>query len=908
MANLLWYKLRPWQQSDSKLPSELDRDVLHIFAALFEKSGSPGHYLHQLQQFYQASRDFRLLAVMVDAVVGHTPQKVYPLLQAMQPILSEIRDEAAVDELAAQLEKTRARAKSTIDQRALDLLEVQVRRRAAEMKNQPGPHRDAALAALKRAFDRVWADGERRLMADMLHTLGNIAQEPLAKEQLRQLEELARAEKPGTHDRLHIVWRQAQTLHFYGQAARAIDLLEQARRDAAGKVKLHPDEPLATLVELHRSLGHYARGETLLQDELKRSVPGEPQRWLIQQLLHLYREALANGAEVSVGKGQALYKALEKRLFEEISRSNEHHRYAMFNLLVKTYRTAQERTLDGVRDDVRAFAFTRFGELIVGQTNYYQAVTDTVVQLVRDVLGPADGVALILDRIESEPRWLLWQGQDTWLRHGHTLAHSRNAGPLPGDLEARLLKHVLAELRRDLELRASRTHALTHAHHVLWWSAKEAEFLKVAEAVLTERKHSHASVRFIAEYLYYGLRKHDRAIAVLLEAHRAGVLQREGVDQLVIYLHERERFAESIALLEPLVAKHLEVLNYRTRLMHAYFRTQQAEKLLVLLKQTDAFFHQQDRWNEDVLTALGRSTLENGLFAQSIAYYSELIPRYERSRSNRGIGDGVLSQHYANKARAHAGLKQTAEAVEAASGAIVAWGPRRDQRSHALENLVQIMTDAADLDAFVRHWDAKVEKEGQDSPIIRKALGQAFARKEQHAQAIPQLRLAAELQPNDTETHQLLVASFDKLKDGEGAIAQLLASVELSRREIKLFQDLGQRYQAAGNEREAERAFTSIVESLPNEAESHQLLAEIRQEQKRWPEAIPHWERVAQLRNLEPTGLLGLGKAQVHEKQWEKAKDTLKRLRGKSWPERFKELDKEIRELEAAIVKASGGR
>ena len=34
-------KLNPWQRQDGHLPSELDKDVLFMFQALFEKSAAP---------------------------------------------------------------------------------------------------------------------------------------------------------------------------------------------------------------------------------------------------------------------------------------------------------------------------------------------------------------------------------------------------------------------------------------------------------------------------------------------------------------------------------------------------------------------------------------------------------------------------------------------------------------------------------------------------------------------------------------------------------------------------------------------------------------------------------------------------------------------------------------------------
>jgi predicted Zn-dependent protease len=928
MSNALYYMLSPWQRGDGKLPSELDHDVLLMFAALFEKSGSPANYLYQLQQFYQASHDFRLLAVMVEGVLGHTPARAYPFLIGMGGVLNEIRDEATVDEIAAQLEKTRAKAKSVTDQRALDLLELQVRRRAAELKNQPGPHAEAALAAMKRAFEREWLEGETPLMADLLQGLGCFTQELLAKEQLSELQLLYRKTKAGSSDRLHIGHRFAQTLRGYAypvervshepaiyrirvsppEPARlheAIDILDPALREFEeankGMLPASANEALSFLVSLHQELRHYARGEKILLEQLSRPVQEQQAYWLKQQLLSNYHTALAMGGEVSLGKEAVLYQALETRLLKELATQDNNHRYAMFQLLTKVYRTAKERKLEGVKTDVREFAFKKFPALLALQTNNYDAVVGEVAQLVREILGPEEAIAFVLDRIENEPRWLRLNHQDAWSRHGDALARWRSECSRPAEVEARLLRVVLAELRRDLSTRHSRSRALYARGHTHYWVAKEAEFLKVAEQVLVERKSSNAAVRHIADYLYYSLQQYDKAIAALLDAHKAQILDNAGLDRLIVFLHEQKRFAESIPLLEPIVAGRPESLQHRVWLMHACFQTKARDKLLALLKDTDTFFRQKDRWTEEVLAQLGQSTLANELHTECIAYYRELIPRYERARRNRGIGDGVLSYHYANKARAHAGLKQLPEAVEAASGAIVSWGPHRDQRQHALNTLVQILTEAADLDAFVAYWDKKTAEDGKDSPIIRKALGQAFVSKKEHAKAIVQLRLAVDLQPNDTETHQLLVTACDQQQDAEGAIRQLLASVELSRRDIKLYEDLGKRLQRLDQSAEAERAFTSIVEMLPTESESHTALAELRQQQNRWPEAIQHWDHVARIRALEPTGLLKLAEAQIHEKQWDAARETVHKLRSRTWPARFGDVPQQVRQLERQL-------
>ena len=61
-------------------------------------------------------------------------------------------------------------------------------------------------------------------------------------------------------------------------------------------------------------------------------------------------------------------------------------------------------------------------------------------------------------------------------------------------------------------------------------------------------------------------------------------------------------------------------------------------------------------------------------------------------------------------------------------------------------------------------------------------------------------------------------------------------------------------------------------------------------------------EQVARIRSLEPTGLLGLAEALIHEHRSAEASDVLARLKQKSWPARFENgpvnLREKIRSLE----------
>jgi tetratricopeptide (TPR) repeat protein len=145
------------------------------------------------------------------------------------------------------------------------------------------------------------------------------------------------------------------------------------------------------------------------------------------------------------------------------------------------------------------------------------------------------------------------------------------------------------------------------------------------------------------------------------------------------------------------------------------------------------------------------------------------------------------------------------------------------------------------------------------------------------------------------------VDAYDRKGDKPGAIATILQSMELARRDFSLLADLGRRYADMERTDEAERARTAIVEVLPNESESHAALAEIRQQQNRWSEAAAHWQRVADIRRLEPTGLLKLAEAQLHLKQWDAAAETIGQLRARPWPSRFDRVESEIRGLERRL-------
>jgi tetratricopeptide (TPR) repeat protein len=334
-----------------------------------------------------------------------------------------------------------------------------------------------------------------------------------------------------------------------------------------------------------------------------------------------------------------------------------------------------------------------------------------------------------------------------------------------------------------------------------------------------------------------------------------------------------------------------------------------------LLAETDKHFHADGRWQEQNISALAEACEKCALTEQAAAWLDEAISAHQRSHP-RGAGrDQQLSGYYQRLALARSTLGQTKAAVDAALAGVVSSSDDHSRQSESRATLDRVLNNAKDLDVFVHAWDEEATKSGQDSPLLRQAIGSVFKKREQFEPAVAQLQLAARLQPNDRETRKTLIECYDSTGQTQHVIDQLLALAAIDPRDPEPYERLMGRLSnaaksdAAANHAEqagkftaeAERAATSIVEQAPGEAEAHARLARIRETASRWDEAITQWEQVARLRALEPTGLLGLANAQIQAKRTTAAQETIKKLRATTWPERFKDVAAAIKALEEKL-------
>ena len=902
--------LSRWQNTGGPLPEQLDPQVLLMFAALLQTEEYPHGYLGTLGEFYQVTHDPRLLQTLAKALPGHTAERVYPMLKECWSVLTKVELEAAIDELIQGLDEVRKAAKTPLDERALDLFEVLAHRRAADLQNGAQPHVSAALAALARAEKRQWQAGEPQLMADFLAYQGVIPQPALAAEQLRLLQAMLAPTKPGSEAAFQISISLASNHWAYDRQQQAIDLLagacEEYRQAQGGKVTQAASDEWIQVSNWQAERGQFLAAEKTLADRLPQVANRRLEQRFIHQRYVLHAWAIRENALTSLGRGEPLYRAVLAASRADAARSTDLD--FLVNLADRTIdviRAAHGAAIASAKDDLVQYSQQEFSRILARQVNGYDNSVNRMASALHDVVGPQAGIQFLLDSVDHEPVWVRYQGNDTWNRMSGQLGSWRDeadkAGGL-GELEPRLLRFVVAELKRDLVNRNSRNRQIYYIHHQYFWAAKADAFAAAANEVYKEYAGSSQHVMYIAEYFFHGLKREDRAVEIMLDAQRRKLLEIEQQIRVVHLLHQADRYAESIPILEPIVQRHPLDLNRRAELMLAYFKTKQRQALVDLRQKTHDLFHQDQRWTEHVMIQLGNACLECELFEPAVEYLKEAVAVRTKALNNRTVNDSIVSSVYQALARGHAGLKQTKEAVDAASSGIVTWGSRHHERDQALQTLREVLRQSPDLAAYVKQLDQETNKTKQDRPIVRKMLGEVLQEQGKFAEAIVQFRAAVQLTPNDREIHAKLIECLDAANDPAGALAQSFESLELDRRNVDLLVRLADRFDEAKDKTEAERARTSLAEILPGEIEGHRALAHERENQDRWPEALEQWQKIAELRKLEATGLLNIARVQLFLKKKEQAAATIQQIESTTWSDHaMQEVREMLPELKAQM-------
>ncbi len=895
---------RRHRRSGDTIPEEITEEELLQFSALFRKTSQPVQHIPLLQQYYRETKDFRLLQIFPDAIRGQSAAKIYDLLCNIHSLLDLIGDEATCDRIQKELAAERKQTGSTIDKRALSLLEFLVQHRAAEQAHGAGPHVKAALSALKDAFKAKRQEGEEELMARFLESAREVVP-GIREELLRQLEALHEAASRGSRERFKIGISRGTSLWDNKKTSESLAVMEASieefRKTNGGFL---PPDSVYALTKYAGYLvqnGENKKAEALWRTEIARGYNTQQRHTFTLELYRLYARLILHKLPARLGSGATLYRKVHAELLKLLEGEvNENHVRNLVDVLCSVYRNAHKTDLKEADADLKHFAFNELPELL-HRFNYRegQNMVSTIAQNLYQILGVRDAIAFLITRAETEPRWLERMNADFWRRHNWRIARWRSELKDLGDLESRLLDIVREALRQALITRQFHCHTIFHKHHSYFWAAKREEFFQVAMDVLKEHSKNEESILFITAYIFDGLEKWNAAIDALKEENGAGRLSRTGQWRLVTYLQRRNRYEESLALLEGdsgLVARFPDEVNHHTALMKAYYHTQKPAKRTACYEEAVSWFKKQSAWNEHVIASLAKACLDTTLYEESVSHYDEAISLRRKALDPRGE-DSRLYTYYINQADAYARLNKTAEAVDAALGSIVVWTRNQRNRTNAINNLVNILKRTKDLEEFADSFDTECAELKQEKPALRKALGRVFLEKKDYQRAVTHLEAYIENGRFDRKVYEQLIEAYDKGKRPEQATAMLLERAREEGHTFELYKKLGDRFVREGKLLQAERAFTTLAELSAHESEGHALLADVWEKQKLFEEASVQWAQVSRIRSNEPTGYLGEARCLKKAGKMDKAQKLLQTVLGRSWPERFGDVHAEARKL-----------
>lgn len=894
-------------------PRTLDEETILAMRALLTTTIQPQRYTGIIGLEYTATQDVRWFRWVPDAVLGRTSQQVAQFVQLLKTGgLGGLWQEVATDEIAKSIAELRAGKPTPTDARALDLLEAVVEWQAAEQLNRPEVRAAASLAALRRAERPAESQADAVATASLLRALGKSKHDVLRDEQLKQLRTLLAGGKAGSTERLTIA--ADLTALLYETYGRQDDALMLFAAELTSCYAAHGDRlPIQLIDRFAAYINYLNRSQRYLEAEaatlarLARAANRSQRARLDGIRFEVQHAALRGGGATSLGSGETLFKTLLAQGLKEIDEAKrEDERYQAVHRVVLTLASAQGAKVAGVEAAVRSFAFEKIPQVLKLQSAQYLQTAQRPIEVLRGL--SADGrprQRYLIERIEQWPA-------EQRARHDRFTALDSYAcdilrAPPPTDSEGKeLVARALALAVLQIKEFYGRS-TMPPGDYVLnlpYGIAPElrATLAKAAEDVYQEKKGSGRHVALLAAYFSGQLGLRTRAIEILTIAEREKQLDRAARLQFVQLLRLEGMHAKALEVFEPIAKAEPDSMQLRAELLTLYFHTGNTEKLNAEVAAIDEHFHSGGRWTTGNVFQFAQACGQVGLPVKAIGYYREAIAEARRATAEPNRDRNIADWHD-SIARLETTLGHTYEAVDAALGSAAYWNLHRHEHNRKLCILLieEILDLSRDLDGYVRRYDEETAKSGRDSPLLRKAIGRVYLKRKQYEQAISNLRAAQELQPNDKETSDVLIAAYDTLGRPADGTAELLARLDFDRRDLKQYERLVERLK--GDEALKERAATSLVEEGATEAENHQALANLRQTEERWAEAAAEWNEVAELRRLEPTGLLGLANAQIRLKQWDDVRRTIARLESTKWDERAVNIRYEVMTLRNKLPK-----
>jgi len=354
-------------------------------------------------------------------------------------------------------------------------------------------------------------------------------------------------------------------------------------------------------------------------------------------------------------------------------------------------------------------------------------------------------------------------------------------------------------------------------------------------------------------------------------------------------------------VLRKLLVLHPRDQHLISQLLEALCRSKQRAAFRKLLADTEADFTKAKFWTWSAQTDFAGACQRCGAWKEAARLYQTGIDGYLAAGIQIPQGDGSLSSWYAGLATAYAGLGDTPKAVDAAAGAVVAWGSNQAQRQAVLGTLTQVLESAKDLDGYIKIFEREVEESGLENPTVRRALGQVLMARKKDKAALHQFEKAIEMSPWDPTLWDGVVEIHRRKGRFGQAAAARLGACRARPVEFGCWGEAATLYGKAGDKQAAERARTNIVEAAPDEADAHEALARILQGEGRWIEAMGRWGQVTRLREGTPGGWYGMASAAVEAEVWDQAERAVDHILSRTWPPIFEGVVIDAKTLKRAI-------
>jgi hypothetical protein len=892
------------RRSGSGMPATFDPEAVRILRALLHKASRPEQYLWQVQNLYQPTKDFRILAALADGVPGHDAETAFEYLRDLQQQLAQAHEEAALSALIARSGELAAAAGAG-DRLLLRWLTALAEQRAATIPGDAGqPHAAAANAA----FAEIWqqapvaelAASEAALLAALDRTTDASVQRLL----LARVDALLAATSKGSRSQ-RLTATHATTVRWReGKHSEALDglvaVLGDQRAGNAGRLPYDAREQLQQFARLCCSAGAYGRGETLLLEEQRQQPAGEFADEVADELARLYVACIAGQGSCSLGSGGELYRAANTALRQRIAAASRERLPALLGTLGELAKAAKKTNVaPAAGADFLAFALGELQKLLPAMPDQWADTAHAAARNVFELTGGHDAIAVLLAVTAAAPANARRTGRDPWSQFHWSLAQWRKQARNLGDLETPLRTLVLASMARELQNQGTDGREWWRRDHETCWVQLQSEFLAVANKVLAEAHDQPALQFFVAQILWDDLQQHADAVAALVALDQRGQLDDGWRWQLCGWLKDLRRWRELLPHVEKLIAAHPDVLAYRTAMARALHADGQTERAREVFTATAARLQQKLQPTE--LAELGSCARDVGLPQAAVGCYGEAIAMHERSHPLTKNGDRELAHFYIGLCRAHGDLGAPLPAVDAAGAAIVAGARFDDTRGEADQALAEALGRVDNLAALVTELDGRAARDGADSPVVRKAVAAAFAVRGDHQSELLQLRLASGLDGEDRNTWQRIAAALTSLERPQEACAALLSALALVPGDAALAIELGQRWQKLGAGEDAERAFTQIVEIAPEDGVGHRELAKVRDGQHRADDAAVQWRQAVRLRGFDGECWLGLARSLAAGKDVAGARATLQTVLDRQWEPRNDELKAEARRLLARL-------